>query len=365
MADNSSEVWRPGSFTKNFSWGDRRRGLVELHKIIRLGFGGELANVPRKVFRDRVKDANRPDFIPLNFFLFNKPVNGVDYVIADELVFQSVHNKHSAEFDKLALFAFNFSFAGKWSGSTSDQRRPALWANAYIRERVAERFDWDARLVNADDIEQFISRDPRYRGETTRKLATNLNYLYTIGDLSAFPTKKIERWWVDALFLALDRLIEDRELDRVATSESDYGQLLSKFHFLTLSGRSSVEKQLAAKHLVSLYIACGGNQRFSEQKVRERTETLVGDMEMFLANDPRPRGAVHPTNPRILKSIPYACAMLAKYAGFEVLDPDEMEAFDLEDFVRRGTRKALEELRRRNIRPTMTAEELMRMTRER
>jgi hypothetical protein len=364
MADNSDEIWRPGSFTKNFSWGERARGLIELHRIIRLGFDGEVTDVPRDVFRDRVRNVERPDFIPLNFFLFNKPVGAVDYIVADELVFQSVNSEHSAGFDKLALFAFNFSFAGKWSGSTSDQRRPALWANAYIREQVAGRFDWDTKLVNADDIEQFISRDSRYRGKTTRKLATNLNYLYTIGDLSGFPTKKIERWWVDALFLALDRLIEDRELGRVSTFESDYGDLLSRFHFLTLTGRPSLEKQLAAKHLVSLYIACGGRQRFSEGKVRERTETLVGDVEKFLANDPRPRGAVHPTNPRILKSIPYACAMLAKYAGFEVLDPNEMEAFDLEDFVRKGTQRALEELRRRNIRPTMTAEELMRITRE-
>jgi hypothetical protein len=364
MADSSDEVWRPGSFTKNFSWGERGRGLVELHKIIRMGFAGEVADVPRDIFRERIKAAERPDFIPLNFFLFNKPVGSVDYIVADELVFQSVNSEHSAMFDKLALFAFNFSFVGKWSGSAPDQRRPALWANAYIRERVAQDFDWNAKLVNANDIERFVAGDPRYQGKTTRKLATNLNYLYSIGDLAGFSTTKIERWWVDALFLALDRVIEDRTLDRVATFESDYGDLLSRFHFLPLSGRSSLEKHLALKHLIPLYIACGGRQRFSEEKVRERSATLVGDVQKFLANDPRPRGAVHPTNPRILKSIPYACAMLAKYAGFEVLDPDEMAAFDLEDFIRRRTQRALEEFKSRNIRPTMTAEELMRITRE-
>lgn len=31
-----------------------------------------------------------------------------------------------------------------------------------------------------------------------------------IGHLSDFAGKRVERWWVDALFLALDRLIEDR-----------------------------------------------------------------------------------------------------------------------------------------------------------
>jgi hypothetical protein len=125
-----------------------------------------------------------------------------------------------------------------------------------------------------------------------------------------------------------------------------------------------LEKEVAVRHLISLYIACGGRNRFSEEKVWEQTATLVEDAKKFLANDPRPRGAVHATNPRILKSIPYTCAMLAKYAGFEVLDPDEMEAFDLEDFVRKGTQRALEELKRRDIRPTLSAKELMRITRE-
>ncbi len=364
MAANGEEIWLPGSFTKNFSWGQRQRGLIELHKVIRLGFANEVSDVPRQLFRERVKDAERPDFIPLNFFLFNKPVGTVDYIVADELVFQAINSEHSPRFDKLALFAFNFSFAGKWSHSTLDQRRPALWANAYVRERIAGQLDWNARSADANDIERFVAGDPRYRGKTSRKLATNLNYLYSIGDLAGFPAKRIERWWVDALFLALDRLIEDRALDRIGTFESDYSKLLSRFHFLTLTGGLSLEKELAVKHLISLYIACGGRQRFSYENVWERTEAVVGDVQRFLANDPRPRGAVHPTNPRVLKSIPWACAMLANYAGFEVLTPDELEAFDLDDFVRKGTRRALEELRKRGIRPTMTAEELMRITRE-
>jgi hypothetical protein len=131
-----------------------------------------------------------------------------------------------------------------------------------------------------------------------------------------------------------------------------------------LSGRRTLEKELAVKHLVLLYAACGSRDRFSEEHVKERTELLLPDVENFVANDPRPRGAVHPTNPRILKSIPRACAMLARYiAGFEVIGPDEMEHFDLEEFIRTRTQSALEQLRERNIRPTMTAEELMRITR--
>ena len=212
------DAWRPGSFTKNFSWGKRSSGLLQLHNTIRQGFADTMEDVPRSTFRRRLGGgASRPDFIPINFFLFNKPINGVDHVIADELVFQALSTKHSSGFDKLALFAFNFSFAGKWARASPDQRRPAMWANVYVCSRVADQFDWNTSRVNADDIQQFVSEDPRYKGATSRKLATNLNYLYSIGRLSEFASNRIERWWVDALFLALDRLIENRELDGKTT----------------------------------------------------------------------------------------------------------------------------------------------------
>lgn len=57
--------------------------------------------------------------------------------------------------------------------------------------------------------------------------------------------------------------------------------------------------------------------------------------------------------------------MLAKYAGFVVIDADELAVFDPIDFIRRHTANALEELQRAGIEPTMTAEELMRITRDR
>jgi hypothetical protein len=84
------DEWRPGSFTKNFSWGEKVDGLRQLHEIIRLGFDDRAEDVPRELFRERVSQAGRPDYIPLNFFLFNKKHAGVDYVTVDELVFQAL-----------------------------------------------------------------------------------------------------------------------------------------------------------------------------------------------------------------------------------------------------------------------------------
>jgi hypothetical protein len=359
------DEWRPGSFTKNFSWGGSLDGLRQLHEIIRLGFGDRAEDVPRDLFRERVSHAGRPDYIPLNFFLFNKTRAGVDYVVADELVFQALTSPHSARFDKLALFAFNFSYVGKWTGAHPYQRRPALWAYHYIADRVANELRWNTSSVNADDIERFVKNNPRYTGKTSRKLATNLNYLYAVGRLSEFAEPKVERWWVDALFLALDRLIEDRKLDQTETSESQYGNLLSRSGFRIVSGRNSLEKDLAATHLTNLYSACGARDRFSEEHVRERTQIRLPEIEWFAANDIRPQGAIHPTNPHILKSIPRACAMLARYvAGFDIIDADELEAFDAEEYIRTQTKTALEKLREQNIAPTMTAEELMKLTRD-
>lgn len=362
MADHE---WRPGSFTKNFGWGDRRAGLRQLHKTIRVGFAGAEEDVPREVFRERTRAAGLGEFIPINFFLFNRPIGGVDHVIFDELVFQAITASHSARFDRLALFAFNFSYVGRWAKAREHQKRPALWAFHYVKDRVATDFDWNARRISADDIENFVTASPLYRAKGARKLATNLNYLYQIGRLSEFGDPRVDRWWVDALFLALDRLIEDRALEKLRTSESQYAALLSQSEFATISGRRSLEKDLATRHLLALYSECGARERFSPAHVRERIALKMPDLQSYIANDTRPQGAVHPTNPRILKSIPRACAMLAKYAGFVVLDADELAQFDPQEFIRRQTQNALEHLKQRQIEPNMSAEELMKITRDR
>lgn len=360
----AEQDWKPGSFTKNFSWGPPANGLLELYESIRIGFDGKMEDVPREVFRQRVSQSGHSEYIPINFFLFNKSKNGVDHLVADELVFQALTTPHTANFDRLALFALNFSYVGRWTGADAAQRRPALWANNYISERVATEFAWSTKRISANDIERFVEGSSNYKAKSARKLSTNLNYIYEIGNLSDFASKRVDRWWVDALFLALDRLIEDRELDGEQVPSERYGSLLTRSSFSQIAGARSLEKDLATKHLVTLYAACGGRERFSDEHVRERTELKLPDLRWFAANDNRPQGAVHPSNPRILKLIPRACAMLAKYAGFEVIDADELEAFDLQGFIRNHTQRALIRLKDANVTPTMSVEELMKLTRE-
>ncbi|MGO9742879.1 MAG: hypothetical protein ACLPN5_15490 [Roseiarcus sp.] len=361
------DVWLPGSFTKNFSWGpiSSGAGLERLHNAIKVGFKGIVENVRRSTFRRRVENSSGPDYIPINFFLFNRVTDDVDTLIADELVFQAVNFPPSADFDCLALFAFNFSKVGVWKGANISQRYPALWASAYIRERVAKVFEWNVAKVNADDIESFVISDSRYKARTARKLATNLNYLYKIGGLKSFSESGIQRWWVNALFLALDRLIDDHRIDGLDTPESQYLSLLEQRDFLDLSGPKSIEKEFAIKHLVRLYIACGGRERFSEERVLDVMQLKLSDIEGYLANDPRPGAAIHPTNPRILKTIPSVCANLAREAGFDFLSAVALDDFDVGAYIKKKARESIDELKRRHVRPTMTADELLRITRER
>lgn len=47
---DEGEDWRPGSFTKNFSWG-KAKGLRQLFDAIAIGFRGRLEEVSREQFR--------------------------------------------------------------------------------------------------------------------------------------------------------------------------------------------------------------------------------------------------------------------------------------------------------------------------
>ncbi|WP_146255410.1 hypothetical protein [Azospirillum sp. TSA6c] len=363
MAEN--ETWKPGSFTKNFSWGSKDNGLSALYNCIRVGFDQRLDDVHRDLFRERISRLGRPDFIPINFFLFNRTDKKSDDIIVDELVFQAIMCEHSNNFDKLALFAFNFSYVGKWTGASPDQRRPALWAFHYIKDRIAKDNLWNTAVVSASDIQNFVSSDKRYAAKTAGKLATNLNYLYMIGKLPQFSEKRVERWWADAVFLALDRITEDRKLDGEVTQPKEYVKVLSLSGFQEISGKSSLDKNLALKHLINLYTICGGRDRFYRDKVVKKIEEIVQGDDKEIPNSDAPVGAVHPTNPHILKSIPSMCMPLAKAAGFDIVRSSNLDEFNNEEYAHYLTQSGREMVSEKGIAPIMSAEELMKLTRGR
>lgn len=362
MVAESKEKWFPGSFTKNFSWGSTQNGLKQLYEAIKIGFDDSLEDVPRETFRKRVADSGKIDYIPANFFLFNTQRSNQDWLVADELVFQALSFPHSSDFDKLALFAFNLSMVGKWHGARKNQRRPTLWSKYYLIDRVGRELDWNTDLINANDIESFFIADSRYSAKTTRKVSTNLNRLFKNGKIDGYSSKQVERWWVSALFLALDRAIEDNLLDGRDQLQSEYGSLLTQTKFHSISGKRSLEKDLAASHLVALYTNCGARGRFNEDIVAERTVELT-DQPFQLPNSEFPFAAIHPTNPRLIKILPRFCAMLAAYSGFEQMDLADLEQLDVKSYISSKTKQALDLFKQKKYSPKMSAEELMEIMR--
>ena len=359
MLDDAQETWHPGSFTKNFGWGVERDGLSALHRAIRVGFGPDRRDVSRAVFRERLEAAGINFFIPANFFLYNVGAHASggaeDRIAFDELVFQATAFEHSLDFDRLALLAFNLSLVGTWQGAKAWQRRPALWSNRYIVERLEHEHRWDISKVDADDIQAFLEGDARYRGRTTRKHSTNLAYLYRLGGLRDVVSSRIERWWMNAAFLAADRFGRAGIARRLTLPS--LREAFAEFSFLDLTGGTSIEKRYALGRALEVFVSVGGTDRFA---LSERA--LAGGR----TNDPRPFGIVDKKLPRAPKSLPPGvdAGFAVLDASFGHLDYDALEHFEPDKFVREASLRALGRLRDLAIMPTMTSDDLTALTRD-
>ena len=353
MLDHT-ENWHPGSFTKNFGWGRDGSGLAELHRAIRIGFDGENTDVSRTCFRERLEAEKINFFIPANFFLFNYSSEAEDWIAFDELVFQAVSFDHSAHFDRLALFAFNVSLVGSWRGARQYQRRPALWSNRYIVERLAGVHEWNVSKVSADDIQSFLDGDVRYNAKTSRKLSANLNFLYQIGGLRSSVADTIERWWMNASFLAADRLCRLQYARHLTVSS--ISEALDKFDFASLAGGKNIEKSYALGRLLEMYVSVGGPTRF---------ERSVEAINSGKTNDPRPYGLVDKKLPRAPKPLPAGVQNKIKWLdlSYELLTYDELKTFDVDMFVREASVRAFANIRDHGIKPTMSSSELMSLMR--
>lgn len=351
--------WYPGSFTKNFSWG-KSRGLRRLRDAIDVCFKGSSDPVPRRVAIERLEQAGYVWHIPLNFFLLNQMIGSEDFIIFDELAYQATSFEYEESFDKIALVAFHNSYVGTWKGALPWQSYPAPWANNYIRQQVSLGSGWDSSRIGANDIEGFIMTSGKYHAKDARKLSTNLNFLYEISSMASFDKSQITRWWVDSLFLVLDRSFAETGAELTPEAAN---MLAIQSSFIEISGPRTKNKELSILPLSTLYWACGGIDRWSRTAVQERQNALLPDIGWF-ANSDDPFFAIYERDPNLIKTLPKVCAMLAKHlADFEELDSDEITNWDPVVYIRRKTKEALARIKQKNIKPTMTADELLRITR--
>ena len=105
-----------------------------------------------------------------------------------------------------------------------------------------------------------------------------------------------------------------------------------------------------------MYVSVGGPARF---------ERSVEAINSGRTNDPRPYGLVDKKLPRAPKSLPAGVVNTMDWldASYEVLNHDELKAFDVDMFVREASVRALSKIRERGIKPTMSSSDLMALMR--
>lgn len=257
--------YNPGSFSKNFSWGPRQQGLKKLHEAINLGFNGKLKAIKRDEFRKNVEDKiDGSVLIPLNFFLFNKKINGSDHVLVDELISQALNFPHSLEFDRLAAFCLTLSKTGSWKGSRSYQRYPAVWAKKLISTEIYDGETWNSQKLNSDFIEQFLKKNLVYKADSPRKFATNLNYIFVQANYDRMKTGILEDWWTSALFLTFDRYLLDLNKPELKNTAQAL-EILKDELFYSLTAVPMKTGQIAAKDAIKDYLDEGQLGRFSSK----------------------------------------------------------------------------------------------------
>jgi hypothetical protein len=75
-------------------------------------------------------------------------------------------------------------------------------------------------------------------------------------------------------------------------------------------------------------------------------------------------GVFHPTNPTARNAIPNICKVLAKYAaGFELFDAENFDDFNIENYIKSQTETALRSLKQLGVKPTISSDDLTRLTR--
>ena len=242
-------LFLPGSFTKQFSWGkDPKR----LHRSIRNGFAKKAEPVPRDKWR-RQCGLNDPniELIPLNFFLYSIRGEFEDFVISDTLVEFALNRPFDPEFAKLAVFAFHLANSGNWHGSEPwPDGAVAGWANHLIRKLAWNGNDWEVSAFEKQTLLIFVRAHLIAESGTQRKIRNNYHFMLrkagVLVKADLAPMNYAAPWAIAAPKLFWDRKIFDGALTPSST-QNDFESLFIDEEVYKLIRSSEVQGRALAK----------------------------------------------------------------------------------------------------------------------
>ncbi len=272
-------TYAPGSFTKNFGWNLNPPGLHALYVAIRAGFDGVAERVTRDHFRAHcgIRDHNR-QLLPVNFFLHNTLVGGVNYVTADELVRHAINNPHSRRFDQLALFSMHLARMGRRAGVAGDQHG-AAFTNDFVRNRLWSNGGWESDRLNEREVETAFEETIQAQGgDTVHKCVTNYLYMMEMTGLrqqTGVINTHIEEWVGPGLFIAFDRYSLDRSAARGLPTQADFLSMVRNDELHKLMGTSPDYFDSIAPLVAKEYIELGGLSRVTSPAVLDATGAAI------------------------------------------------------------------------------------------
>jgi hypothetical protein len=252
-------TYAPGSFTKDPSW-DSVAGLGLLHRAIRRGFSSALRPVATTDWRRSSGFGTvGVTLIPPRFFLLNSGRN----LVVDELVYRAVALPHDSVFDRLALFSLNLSHIGNPPGSLP--RRPALWANEFVRGTLWQHGGWQREALSRDTLPRELGALLNVEPSTLTKVVTNYRHLFARLGYADPPSGTVDtrasEWAANALFLAWDRLFFGRQASKIAElTKTSREEELHKFIGVPERWLATRQRSIAEE-----YLAAGGINRFSNR----------------------------------------------------------------------------------------------------
>lgn len=257
--------YKPGSFSKNFGWGDR--GLGKLHAAIRDGFRGRLRAVRREDFLSNCGiEAQNIVLLPMNFFLHNEEDNKLS---VDELVYQAISKQASRQFNWLALFSFHLNRCG------GGDPHPAQWANEYVRTHVWSGNAWRTESLQIERLDRFLNESLDASLDVRKKCRNNYRYMMELcghfsGPLATVNTE-VNQWIRSALFLTWDRAIlaEGKLTDKELLDLCDSDEI----HKLMGTSRSFIRDH--ARSMIGIYDEFGRLSRFDFDAQDSRPQNQV------------------------------------------------------------------------------------------